>query len=256
MERAPRAPLDRAGTRHCIWSDCSVQPLDGTALHVWTWNLDADQECLSQYEDLLSSEEWRRVRRYASHLLARRFIVRRGMLRCILGQYLDQPPKEVRIVYNPHGKPLLAPEISTDLHFSLSDSGGLAALGVGIGGPLGIDIERLRPVSLAGGRESHHLPPREAERFERVADPERTPEFLKAWTRREAIAKAEGVGLQLLSGEVDWDDLADLQAPDSDEAGAHRKRGFQVHHLALPDGYVGALATGRKLLKICYCSLQ
>lgn len=254
MERAPRSPLDRTGIRHLIWSDCSVPPLDETVLHVWTWNLDVDQKRLSQYEDMLSIEEWRRVRRYASHLLARRFIVRRGVLRCILGQYLNQPPQEVRIVYNPHGKPLLAPEISTALHFNLSDSGDLAALGVGIGGPLGIDIERLRPVPLAGGRESHHLLPLEAEHFERVAEPERTLEVLKTWTRREAIAKAEGVGLQLLSGQVDWDDLAAHRGLASYKSGAHRKRGFRLHQLALPDGCVGSLATRRKLLEICYCS--
>lgn len=254
MERASRSPLDRTRTSHCIWSDCSVPPLDGTALHIWIWNLNVDQRRLFQCEDVLSTEEWRRVRRYDSHLPARRFIVRRGMLRCILGQYLDRPPQEVRIVYAPHGKPLLAPEISTDLHFSLSDSGDLAALGVGIGGPLGIDIERLRPIPLGGGRESHNLPPREVEHFEREAEPERTLEFLKAWTRGEAIAKAEGVGLQLLSGQVDWDDLADLQAHDSDVAGTLRKRGCHLHQLALPEGYVGCLATRRKLLEICYFS--
>lgn len=254
MERAPRSPLARTGTRHCIWSDCGVPPLDGTALHVWTWNLDVDQRRLSQCEEVLSIEEWRRVRRYASHLPARRFIVRRGMLRCILGQYLDQPPQEVGIVYTPHGKPLLAPEISTDLHFSLSDSGDLAALGVGVGGPPGIDIERLRPVPLADGRESHHLPPREAEHVAGIAEPERSLEFLRAWTRREAIAKAEGVGLQLVSGQVDWDDLAELRAHDSEVAGAHRERGFRLHQLVLPDGYVGSLATRRKLLEICYFS--
>ncbi|MCY3707496.1 MAG: 4'-phosphopantetheinyl transferase superfamily protein [Caldilineaceae bacterium] len=256
MERAPRSPLTRTETRHCIWSDCGAPPLDGTALHVWTWNLDVDQRRLSRYEDVLSIEEWRRVRRYASHLPARRFIVRRGMLRCILGQYLDQPPQDVRFVYNPHGKPFLAPEISTDLHFSLSDSGALAVLGVGIGEPPGIDIERLRPIPLAGGRESHDLPPREVEHFERVAEPELSHEFLRAWTRREAMAKAEGVGLQLLSGKVDLDDLAVLQAHDSDEASAHRKRGCHLHQLALPEGYVGSLATRQKLLEICYCFLD
>jgi len=256
VERAPRSPLTRTETRHCIWSDCGVPPLDGTALHVWTWNLDVDQRRLSRYEDVLSTEEWRRVRRYASHLPARRFIARRGMLRCILGQYLDQPPQDVRFVYNPHGKPFIAPEISTDLHFSLSDSGDLAALGVGIGGPLGIDIERLRPVPLAGGREFHDLPPREAEHFERLAGPERTLAFLGAWTRREATAKAEGVGLQQLSGQVDGDDLADHRGLASYEAGAYRKRGLRLHQLALPEGYVGSLATRRELLEICYCSLD
>ena len=253
MERAPSSPVGRSGVRPCLWTDCEVPLLDGTVVHVWTWRLDVDRETLSRFEEVLSTDEWRRVRRSALHLPARRFIARRGRLRHILGQYLDHNPQEVRFVYNPQGKPALAPGFSNELHFNLSDSGDLAVLGVGKGGPLGIDIERLRRLPLIGGRVYYDLPLREDEHFEGVAEPEPSLGFLRAWTRREAIAKVEGGGMQLLSRVLSPDDTTDLQVYDSDETGSHRERGYHLHDLVLPEGYVGSLATRQKILEICYC---
>lgn len=253
MERAPSSPVGRSGARPCLWTDCEVPLLDGTVVHVWTWRLDVDRETLPRFEEVLSTDEWRRVRRSACHLQARRFIVRRGMLRFILGQYLDHPPQEVRFVYNPQGKPALASQFPANLHFNLSDSVDLAVLGVGNGGPLGIDIEWVRRIPFVGRRESHDLPPREADHFRGGAELEPSLGFFRAWTRREAIAKAEGVGLRLLSSKLNPEDCADQQMNDSDDACARRAGGYHLHNLALPDGFVGSLATRQELLEICYC---
>jgi phosphopantetheinyl transferase len=187
-------------------------------------------------------------------LPACRFIVRRGMLRRIVSRYVDQQPQNVRFEYNPHGKPFLAPELAAGLQFNLSDSGDLAALAICLQQPVGIDIEKLRRPPVADGLESYSLTLRELGHFERVPEPERNLRFLRAWTRREAIVKAEGVGLQLLSGQPELEDFADHQEPAWEEGGVHCKRGFHLYCLALPDGYVGSLATRRKLLDIRYFS--
>ena len=256
MERETRGPLGGTGTRNCGRSDCGAPPLDANALHVWTWNLDVDRRRLSRFEDVLSADEWRRVGRYASHLPACRFIVRRGMLRRIIGRYVDQQPQNIRFEYNPHGKPFLAPELAADLQFSLSDSGELAALAICLQQPVGIDIEKLRPPPppVAGGLETYSLTPRELEHFERAPAPERNLSFFQAWTCREAIVKAEGVGLQLQSGQPELEELADHQGPAWEEGGVHCKRGFHLYRLALPDGFVGSLATCQKPLDIRYFS--
>lgn len=253
MERAQSSPVGRSGARPRLWTDCEVPLLDGTVVHVWTWRLDVDQETLSRFEEVLSTDEWRRVRRSACHLQARRFIVRRGMLRSILGQYLDHAPQEVGFVYNPQGKPALASQFPTDLHFNLSDSGDLAVLGVGNGGPLGIDIEWPRRIPIVGRKDTQDLPLREADQFRWGAGPEPSLEFLRAWTRCEAIAKAEGVGLQFLSRKLNPEDFADHQMYDSDDACARRARGYHLHDLALPGGFVGSLATRQEFQEICYC---
>ena len=98
--------------------------------------------------------------------------------------------------------------------------------------PVGIDIEQLRTPPVADGLKSYSLTPRELEHFERAAEPERSLRFFRAWTRREAIVKAEGVGLQRLSGQLELEDLVDHLEPAWEEGGIHCKRGFSP----LPSG--------------------
>lgn len=254
MERSPRSTLNRTKIEPCVGSIYRVSQLEEKVLHVWILDLDVDQVSLAQYEDTLTSEEWRKVRRYSSRRLARRFIVRRGLLRQILGQYLNLKPHEIRIVYNPYGKPFLAPELSPDLQFNISDSGEKAALVVGLGEPVGIDIERLRTIqgvcSLEFGGSS--LLGTEHAKSSAVNEP--SIEFFQAWTRREALAKAEGVGLQMSTGKLNFVDLAEYTPTASIATSSLPKRGFHLHPLTLPFGYVGALATRLKTPKIAYRS--
>src|SRR5207248_6265353 len=59
------------------------------------------------------------------------FTAARGMLRGILGRYLDYPPGALRFDYTVHGKPSLPGELGGDrLRFNLSHSHGLALCAV------------------------------------------------------------------------------------------------------------------------------
>lgn len=254
MEGTPRSNLGRAHATPGIISDGGVPPLGESVLHVWILGLKLDRESLALQEEMLSAEEWKRVRRYSSQSVGRRFIVRRGLLRQILGQYLDYPPERIRFVYNAHGKPFLAPEHSSDLQFSLSDSGDMAALAVGIREPVGIDVEILRTVRLDGEPPPPgSLQPEEA-CPESLGWTEHSSKFFHDWTRREALAKAEGVGLQMLSGQSGSDGGEDCAPSGPGASAALDERGFHIHALTLPTGYVGALAARPKSLKIVYCS--
>ena len=254
MEGTPRSSLGRAHARPGTISDSGVPPLAESVLHVWILDLKADRKSLAMQEELLSAVEWERVRRYVSQGVGRRFIVRRGLLRQILGQYLDYPPEHIRFVYNAHGKPSLAPDHSSDLQFSLSDSGDMAGLAVGLGEPVGIDIERLRTVRLDEGLASRgSIEGEEVCAINRSAT-KNSFEFFQEWTRREALAKAEGAGLQMLPGQSDANCRED-NAPSGPGANAALDEwGFHIHALTLPAGYVGALAARPKSPKIVYCS--
>ncbi len=255
MERSPRSSVD--GAEHVFVSESEKcrPPLDEAVLHVWTFSQEVNLLDLSRQEHTLSDEEWRRVRRYSSARPARRFIVRRGLLRRILGKYLGRSPEEVRFVYNAHGKPILSPELFSDLQFSLSHSGEMAALAVGVRDPLGIDIERLRTFRVLGGTDFLESPTQEAVRFTRSAASKGSLGFIQAWTRREAVAKAEGRGLQMLPGRYEVDGMTYFMQPYSTSDGSLYRRGFHVHTLTLPAGYVGVLAARQKTPKIVYFSL-
>src|ERR1700722_9480355 len=77
-----------------------------------------------------------------------RFVVARGVLRELLGRYLQQSPESLAFSYGPHGKPALSGEYaSSGLWFNLSHSAGLAVYAIARERNLGIDVEHIRPES-------------------------------------------------------------------------------------------------------------
>jgi hypothetical protein len=104
-----------------------------------------------------------------------RWVCSRGVLRALLGRYLDHDPRELRFWLAAHGKPTLqeGPTVgmgpSDGLRFNLSHSGELMLVAVTAGSEIGVDVERAR------GRY--------------------TAEFLRAWTTHEATVKCRGLAL-------------------------------------------------------------
>ncbi|MEM1483560.1 4'-phosphopantetheinyl transferase superfamily protein [Oscillospiraceae bacterium PP1C4] len=90
----------------------------------------------------------------------------------------------VRIARGAHGKPFL-PEHS-GLHFNLSHTSGAVVCALS-GHPVGVDIERARPVRPALAARCFT----QAER-EYAVDEAR---FLEVWTRKEALLKRDGRGI-------------------------------------------------------------
>lgn len=143
---------------------------DGS-VHVWRADLEAIGD---RPEQLLCPAELARAARIVPAHKRFLWARSRGMLRALLGRYLDRDPLDLRFALGPHGKPTLSfggstrpeptrPEATGDLRFNLSHSGGLALVAVTVGREVGVDVECARA------------------RY--------TAEFLRAWVAREAIIK-------------------------------------------------------------------
>ena len=75
----------------------------------------------------------------------KRWIVARGLLRAILGGYLDMRPDRLQFCYGPNGKPARTRQLGGEVfRFNLSHSYGLALYAVTQGREIGIDLERIR----------------------------------------------------------------------------------------------------------------
>ena len=107
------------------------------------------------------------------------------------------PPDGWTFVDGPHGKPRLSnPPDGRDPRFNLSHTPGLVAVAVADGIELGLDIEALDPahvdldtaMAFAHASELGDLDP---------AAPDFVDRFYRLWTRKEALAKATGLGLSL-----------------------------------------------------------
>jgi 4'-phosphopantetheinyl transferase len=117
-------------------------------------------------------------------------------LRAVLAGYLRCAPADVRVEPAQFGKPALAAPRS-DLQFNLSRSGDRCVIAVGRSAPVGIDLERVWPIADVERMSERFLAPAEALAIGNERGDARVRAFFNCWTRKEAYAKAVGVGLAL-----------------------------------------------------------
>jgi 4'-phosphopantetheinyl transferase len=193
---------------------------------------------------VLDSEERTKARRFHFCKDQKRFIVARGILRILLGRYINKPPAEISLSYSAFGKPALACASGEHpLRFNLSHSHALALYAFTYGRQVGIDVEYIR-ADLASVQLAERFFSAEEAAVLRVLDPELRPEaFFNCWTRKEAYIKAKGEGLSyplhcfavsMLPGEP-----AALR--NIEEEGEEISR-WSLQDLKLAPGYTAALA--------------
>ena len=163
---------------------------------VWRADLAAVEDGLV---DLLDADELARADRIVHARDRTRWARSRGVLRALLGRYLERDPRELRFVLGPHGKPALSGgEINTDLdlRFNLSHSGGLALIAVSAGREVGVDLEiagrRVLDEPAIAARILGRAP---AARLAELDPRTREREFMRAWVSHEAAVKCRGTGL-------------------------------------------------------------
>jgi 4'-phosphopantetheinyl transferase len=116
--------------------------LGSEEVHIWRASLNCTAAQVQILKHTLSAEELKRAGGYCFQKDSEHFIVARGLLRTIIGRYLDMEPGQVRFCYGPHGKPALSRVFGNEtLSFNLSHSHGLALLAVSRGRELGVDLE-------------------------------------------------------------------------------------------------------------------
>jgi 4'-phosphopantetheinyl transferase len=144
---------------------------------------------------MLTEGERERASRFRLARVRDQFICARGQLRALLGHYFDMDPQAVPVLYADGGKPHLPDGFP--LHFNVSHTDGLAVFALSPS-RVGVDVERCRIVPDADGLVNRFFTRRECAQFETLIPNARPAAFLRAWTRKEAVLKAIGRGIQSL----------------------------------------------------------
>jgi 4'-phosphopantetheinyl transferase len=176
-------------------SPTAFLPLAGPDVHLWAAPLDLPAPRLANLAPALSPDEQARAARFHFERDRGRFIAGRGMLRAVLGRYLQTGPSQLKFAYSPRGKPTLAAPQENELHFNLAHSDGLILLAVTRACPLGVDVERIRPLRDAEGIIERFFSPRESATLKSLPADQKPVAFFNLWTRKEAWLKATGDGL-------------------------------------------------------------
>ena len=115
----------------------------------------------------------------------------------MLSRELGCSPSAVPLTSGRNGKPTLAGG-SEEIHFNLSRSGDRCLIAVSRSGPVGIDSSASRRLKAWSASSRRRFAPAEAAAILALEGDHRLRAFYTCWTRKEAIIKARGLGLDQL----------------------------------------------------------
>lgn len=190
----------------------------------------------------LSPMEQARADRFRQAIDRQRFVLGRGLIRALVGEHLQMEPAAVTFFETATGKPGIP---GGGIEFNLSHSGDCVLMVWNIGGPVGADVEAMNSRIDANLSEIADLSFSTEERAVLAAAPpmEKAAVFHRIWVRKEAIIKAEGVGLGGALQDfsvVRLEDGVTCWAKDSPYPGSARS--WRLVDLISPAGCFAALA--------------
>jgi 4'-phosphopantetheinyl transferase len=237
-----------------LWPLPPAQPvLAATDVHVWAAHLDVCPEAMAGLAAILDEAESARATHFRSHTHQNRFIAARGVLRSILGRYSEWAPDELQFEYGANGKPALTGRFAeSGLFFNVAHSEDLALIAVTHIGPIGVDVEEVRPMADADQLVARFFSPRENAQFQTLTADQKAVAFFNLWTRKEAWLKATGEGIAHSLDRVEVTFLPGeparlLSLPKSSES----KKGWALRELLPAPGFVGAVALPDLHFSIC-----
>jgi 4'-phosphopantetheinyl transferase len=221
------------------WSARPTIPLLASAdVHVWRAFLNCESALPVSLQAVLSDDELTRASRFVFPVDRDHFISSRGILRCILGEYLRKPARAIEFTYEPAGKPKLR-RVDADLpiRFNLSHSHGLTMYAFSLDREVGVDVEAVRQEVAAEELAERFFSPRELAEFRNQPPGQRTERFFLYWTRKEAYAKALGSGLWTALNSLDVSTTPEKP----DELTTRDAASWMVRSFRPADGYISAL---------------
>jgi 4'-phosphopantetheinyl transferase len=201
-------------------------PVPAAPVRVYAAHLDDID--LSTASVLIERSEVARAERTTHRDTRTTFIKSRAVLRSVLSRETGISPAKVRLRTGPYGKPELGDD--DGMHFNMSHSGGITLVAVHTR-PIGVDIELVdrRIDSFDGAPEL--LTANEWAQLSKVDRPQRTRQFFRIWTQKEALLKGMGLGISADAGSFG---VAEREASEIS--------GWHLHRLPVGPAWEGALA--------------
>ena len=179
----------------------NIRSLDAETIDVWGWTLDGSQGCQDRCRQYLSDKERVRAGRFVRDEDRQRYIFAHGSLRVLLGHYMNVEAGAVVFQLGMAGKPVLCEKShGRDVAaFNMSHAHGRALIAVSKGQEVGVDLERIRSDVEVVKLSERYFAPSEQALIMQLTQEQRPARFFRYWVAKEAVLKAQGIGLRALS---------------------------------------------------------
>lgn len=213
------------------------QTIDPKGVHIWLASLIENEKDILLYQSVLSQKELTRASNYKFSKDQRRYILSRGILRCLLSRYLEQKPQDINILYSPWGKPHLLQDFH--LYFNVSHSKDYVIYALSSKYEVGIDIEYIDPtIDIDCIISSILSSPQELAYWQTIKEKEKINSFFKLWVCKEAYLKACGKGWFDKEHHLPIQTIERLQKEQRGDLSTHKMNPYIIEDLP---GYAAAL---------------
>ena len=207
--------------------------LDSNA-HVWKF------PAIRTGFSLLTPEEYIIAERFRLESDRNRFTIGRQALRVLISKYLSVRPMDIQIISEKGSKPFISSP-SSDLRFNISHSGDWVLIALAHD-DLGIDVEKINPEFDFVNMLEDHFSKDEQSYITAASDP--VSAFYYLWTRKEALIKAWGKGLQ--------DYMKDVSVLYAGPFPDQKQKSWRIESFQLSRYYPAALAYPGKIGNLIY----
>jgi len=200
-------------------------------VHIWYVDLREIQR-IEDLKKVLAPDELIKAGRRHFKKDRDRYIVTRGILRIMIGDYLSADPCQLQFSYSAYGKPTLG---DSPLHFNLSHSNDVTLYAFTRNRDIGIDVEKIRTDLNTQEITERFFTPKENGFINALPNDKRYEAFFSFWTRKEAYIKGKGQGMSI---SLDSFDVSGISRNSSSET----LNGWSLTELNPASGYIANLA--------------
>jgi 4'-phosphopantetheinyl transferase len=175
--------------------------LASNAIHLWGIELNGSQRWLERCAGWLDEVERHRAARFVREDTRQRYVLAHGGLRAVLSRYLGVTPDAVSLDRSATGKPSLTRELRdrSAITFNLSHAHNRALIAVSQAQEVGVDLECVRSEVEVEKLSKRHFTRSEHTTIMEAPEEQRAARFFCYWVAKEALLKAQGIGLRGLS---------------------------------------------------------
>jgi len=219
-------------------------------VHLWHCRFDANKDNMEAFKRILSKDEIEKASGFKFDVHREQSIISRGVLRILLGKYLQQPPRSVSFGYSEFDRPFL--KGNSNLQFNVSHSGNRSVFGFVQNAEIGVDIEKLKSDFEVMDIAQNFFSSDEIQTLQALPENQKVAGFFRCWTRKESFIKAKGSGLSfsLTSFSVSLNlDNAKLLRTDWKLT---EKEEWRLFSFEPEIGYIGALSIRGNIDRVYY----
>ncbi len=164
---------------------------------IWRFSLEANDNLIEYYSQFLNQCEINQATSYANSQRRAQWIISRAVLKLLIESKTNIQANAISLLTRDSGKPCLDSNENIRCEFNLSHSQNTAVIAISMHHPIGIDIQFWRPSIKPEEFSKRFFSTEEHQVICSLSSQAKIDAFYQLWTRKEALFKAIGDGINL-----------------------------------------------------------